>query len=269
MANAYFAALAGPSGSRFSAAPDTAGPWDPRMQHGGPPGALLVLLAEHVAATQTGRSDLTALRFAGEFVGPVPVGEVEVTTLVVRAARSGVLVALSLSSGGRSCLDARVWLVRDADTSIVAHPRSDTSVPTTTGRGLGWSFPWADTIEWRAESGSLVEAGPARMWARPRLRVLAGVPLTGLQHAVLVGDSASGVSSELDWAQWSFLNVDLDVHLARPVQGEWICIDAATQLGAHGSGLARSTLFDVYGPVGATAQTLVVAPRALSTRSVG
>jgi hypothetical protein len=265
MANAYFAAVAGLSGGRFSAAPDTAGPWDPRMQHGGPPGALLVLLA----AARTGRTDLTALRFAAEFVGPVPVGEVEVATRVVRAARSGVLVESSLSADERRCLEARVWLVRDADTSTVAHPRSDTPVPIPTGRGLGWSFPWADTIEWRAESGSLVEAGPARMWARPRMPVLDGVPLSGLQRAVLVGDSASGVSSELDWAEWSFLNVDLDVHLARAVLGEWICMDAATQLGPHGSGLARSTLVDVAGPVGATAQTLVVAPRALSTRSVG
>jgi hypothetical protein len=269
MANAYFARVAGPSEGRFSAAPDTAGPWDPRMQHGGPPAALLVLLAERAAAAQTGRGDLTALRFAGEFVGPVPVGEVEVATRIVRAARSGVLVELSLSADGRRCLEARVWLIRTADTSVVAHPRTDTSVPPTAERGLGWSFPWADTIEWRAESGSLVEAGPARMWTRPRMTVLDGVSLSGLQRAVLVGDSASGVSSELDWAQWSFLNVDLDVHLARAVQGDWVCIDAATQLGAEGSGLARSTLFDAVGPVGATAQTLVVAPRALSTRSVG
>jgi hypothetical protein len=269
MANAYFAAVAGPSGARFSAAPDTAGPWDPRMQHGGPPGALLVLLAERAAAADTGRSDLTALRFAGEFVGPVPVGEVEVATRIVRAARSGVLVALSLGTDERTCLEARVWLVRTADTSTIAHRPTDTPVPATPGTGLGWSFPWADSIEWRAESGSLVEPGPARMWARPRIPVLDGAPLTGLQHAVLVGDSASGVSSELDWDVWSFLNVDLDVHLARAVQGEWICIDAATQLGAQGSGLARSTLFDAAGPVGRTAQTLVVAPRALSTRSVG
>ena len=86
------------------------------------------------------------------------------------------------------------------------------------------------------------------MWARPRIAVLAGdEPLTGLQHAVLVGDSASGVSAELDWDVWTFLNVDLDVHLARPVQGSWLRMDATTQLGRHGSALARSTLSDAPG----------------------
>ena len=38
-------------------------------------------------------------------------------------------------------------------------------------------------------------------------------------------------------------------------------MDAATQLGAHGSALARSTLSDVYGVVGGGMQTLVLAPR--------
>ncbi len=85
--------------------------------------------------------------------------------------------------------------------------------------------------------------------------------MSGLQRAVLLGDSASGISPTLDWSQWSFLNIDLDVHLARPVLGDWLLMDAATQLGPNGSALARSTLADVHGPVGATAQTLVVAQR--------
>ena len=84
--------------------------------------------------------------------------------------------------------------------------------------------------------------------------------LSGLQLAALVGDSASGISSALDWSVWSFLNIDLDIHLARPVRGEWLFMDAATQLGERGGALARSTLSDQYGLLGSTLQTLVVAP---------
>ena len=69
------------------------------------------------------------------------------------------------------------------------------------------------------------------------------------------------MSAELDWDEWSFLNVDLDVHLARPLVGEWVLMDAATQLGDHGAALARSTLSDTRGVVGSTAATLVLAPR--------
>jgi hypothetical protein len=57
------------------------------------------------------------------------------------------------------------------------------------------------------------------------------------------------------------MNVDLDVHLARPVVGDWLLMDAATQLGPAGSALARSTLSDARGTVGSTAQTLLLAPR--------
>jgi hypothetical protein len=134
-----------------------------------------------------------------------------------------------------------------------------------TGAGIGGSFPYAASIEWRAERGSLDERGPGTAWARPRLPLVDGERLSGLQHAVLIGDTASGLSSEVDWSEWSFLNVDLDVHLARPVQGDWLRLDALTQLGGSGSALARSTLSDVAGPVGTTAQTLVLAPRTFST----
>ena len=44
-----------------------------------------------------------AVRVAVEFVGPVPVGEVEVTASVVRAARSAVLVAVTLLSAVERC----------------------------------------------------------------------------------------------------------------------------------------------------------------------
>jgi acyl-coenzyme A thioesterase PaaI-like protein len=259
MANAYFVPLGGSSQeARWHATEATIGPWDPGQQHGGPPSALLVRTAELVAAEQTGRTDLVALRCAAEFLGPVPAGEVEVTARVVRAARSAVLVALTLSGRDRACLEARVWLLRDADTSGVSQARTETPVPAT-GPGVGGSFPWAESVEWRGERGSFDEPGPGTAWARPRLPLVEGDTLTALQRAVLVGDAASGLSGELDWAQWSFVNVDLDVHLARPGEGEWIRMDAVTDLGAHGSALARSTLSDVAGPLGTTAQTLRLA----------
>ena len=92
------------------AAPACAGPWSSAMQHGGPPSALLVRQAE-LEAGRT-RDDLAAYRVAVEFLGPVPVGPVEVRARVVRTGRSVVLVESELGAGGRTCLQARTWLVR-------------------------------------------------------------------------------------------------------------------------------------------------------------
>jgi hypothetical protein len=189
------------------------------------------------------------------------VGELTASTRLLRAARSACLVEVVLSAGGRDCLNARVWLVTERDTAAIAHAPRRSVPPTGERPAFGLSFPYADSIDWHEVAGSASQPGPAAVWARPQLPLLAGEQLGGLQRVALVGDSASGVSAELDWAQWSFLNVDLDIHLARPFEGEWVHLDAATQLGDRGVGLARSTVSDVRGPVGCTAQTLIVAPR--------
>jgi acyl-Coa thioesterase superfamily protein/acyl-CoA thioesterase superfamily protein len=263
VANPYFS-LGDVSGdtARYESDASTGGPWSPELQHGGPPNALLVHAAEQAAAAHTGRSDLVALRTAAEFVGPVPVAQVEVLTSVVRAARSAVLVEASLRAHGRECLRARIWLVRSASIpDIAAPPVPAAAAPPDGLRRMPGSFPYAATIEWRSVFGGIDELGPSRMWTRPTVPVVDGHEATSLQRAALVGDSASGISGELDWGVWSFLNVDLDVHLARPMVGEWIEMDARTILSPTGSGMARSELSDLAGPLGATGQTLVVERR--------
>jgi hypothetical protein len=248
------------AGGNYVAGPRTGGPWAADLQHGGPPNALLARAAERVAGAETGRTDLLAVRLAAEFVGPVPVGVVRTEARIVRAARSAVLVEALLQAAGRDCLHVRVWLVGDRDTAGVA-PQLPAPVEPPTGLPpLNIRFPYGDSIEWRMVHGNIDEPGPGAVWARPRVELLEGQALSGLQRAALIGDSASGISSELDMSAWSFLNVDLDLHLSRPVIGDWLHMDAATAIGAHGSGLARSTLADVCGPVGSTQQTLVVAP---------
>jgi acyl-coenzyme A thioesterase PaaI-like protein len=259
--SAYFTILdEQPSGGRYSADPATGGPWAPGLQHGGPPSALLVRASER-AAEASQRSDLHAVRLAVEFVGPVPVAEVEVEARVVRSARTAVLVEATLSAADRTCLQGRVWLVRDLDTATISAPLAEPEAPPHGLPGIGAEFPYGSSIEWQAVSGSLHTPGPGLVWARPRRGLIDGEPLSGLQRVALVGDSASGISAELDWSAWSFVNVDLDVHLARPVEGDWVLIDARTTLGGHGSALARATISDLRGQVGATAQTLVLSPR--------
>lgn len=270
MASSYFLLTAGsatdPAGgtARYESLPSTAGPWSPELQHGGPPNALAVAVAEDALAAATGRSDLRAVRLAADFVGPVPVAELTAQPRVVRVARSAALVEVTLSAaapgGERPCLVSRIWFVRQADTSTVAPPLPAPADLPSTGRGIDAEFPYGRSLEWRFVTGGMAEPGPASVWVRATTPLLPGRVMSPLSRAVLVADSASGVSAELSWHEWSFVNVDLDVHLFRPIVGDWLLMSATTQLGAHGSALARSTLADPHGPVGAGLQTLVVAP---------
>ncbi|HKC29222.1 MAG TPA: thioesterase family protein [Jatrophihabitans sp.] len=249
-----------PSTGSYDAGPATVGPWDHRYQHGGPPTALAVLAAQRLLRHETERSDLVALRMAADFLGAVPVAEVTTSARVLRAGRSAALVEVRLAAAGRDCLLVRVWFVRAADTESVAQlPVTPPAIPDAPQR-LERSFGYGESLDWRFLSGRMSRPGPAAAWVRAHLPLVVGQETPGLAHVALIADSASGISSELDWAAWSFQNVDLDIHLVRPVEGEWILLDAVTQLGPRGSALARSTLSDTRGVVGAGLQTLVVAP---------
>jgi hypothetical protein len=261
VADSYFSCLAEDAATgRYAAGPATEGPWAPQLQHGGPPNALAVRAAERVVRAETGRDDLVALRLAADFVGPVPVAEVETRARVVRAARSAALAEVTVSAGGRDCLLGRVWFVRDADTAgVAAPPGLPVAVPDERST-LDFRFGYGASLDWRFVHGRMARPGPATAWVRPTLPLVDDYEWSGLARVALIADSASGISAELDWATWSFLNVDLDIHLARPVEGEWVLMDAASQLGAHGSALARSTLSDARGVVGSSLQTLILAP---------
>jgi len=243
----------------------TIGPWSPRSQHGGPPAALVVREAERLAAgVVSGPAD--ALRLSLDFLGPVSTDPVVVAGEVVRTGRSITLVDVTLSQGGRTALHGRVWVLRRAPqgttptvpaVAALDHPDPDSLSPSTV-----WDFPYARHLDWRAAGGSLVRPGPAQVWGRARVPLVPGECPTSLQRAVLVGDSGGGVSAELDWDQWSFVNVDLDLHLLRPMQDEWVLLDARTRLASTGTGLCATTIHDRAGACGTIAQTLLVSPRA-------
>jgi hypothetical protein len=46
-----------------------------------------------------------------------------------------------------------------------------------------------------------------------------------------VGDYSNGIATELPWSDWTFINADLTVSLARKPEGEWILSDAKCWVG--------------------------------------
>ncbi len=238
------------------------GPWSTTLMHGGPPSALLVRACEHAAAGAA--EGLVALRTSVDFLSGVPVGDVEVTARVVRAGRRITLTEAVLVAGDREVLHARTWHVRLADLPDLgadprpADPPADPLAHPPTMEA--WGFPYARAMEWRAVSGDPEGPGDAAVWSRTRIPVVAGEEPSGLQRAVLTADSGNGLSAALDWSRWSFVNIDLDVHLSRPLDGEWVLLDAASRYERTGTGLVRSRLSDVRGLVGRGAQTLVISP---------
>ncbi|MGH2726730.1 MAG: hypothetical protein ACRDKS_07110 [Actinomycetota bacterium] len=48
------------------------------------------------------------------------------------------------------------------------------------------------------------------------------------------------------------------MHLHRLPNGEWVCLESKSWVGSGGVGVARSTLYDLAGPIGGSAQELFV-----------
>ena len=108
-------------------------------------------------------------------------------------------------------------------------------------------------------AGGFDAPGPGIDWIRLSAPLVAGEPTSPLCRAVAAADFGNGVSSLLSRESgYTFLNADLTVYLHRDPVGEWICLDAQTELSALGIGLAESRLWDERGPFGRSLQSLLV-----------
>jgi hypothetical protein len=123
-------------------------------------------------------------------------------------------------------------------------------------------FGYAGAIEWRWARGGWEDPGPAVVWTRLREPIVEGAAPLPLQRVLAVADSGNGVSAVLDWGAHLFINPELSLHVLREPRGEWVCLDARTQIAAGGAGLATSVLSDRDGPVARGAQSLLIASRA-------
>jgi len=250
-------------GGRWLALPSTAGPWDASSQHGGPPSALLARAIEACEPQPTQR----LARLCVDLLRPVPIGELVVSTKVVRVGRRVTLIDAVVSAGGDPVARASGWRVERAGApGPPAHhhdyrlpPVGEELAPSDLG-GFG-TEGYLSAIEWRSGRGSLAELGPADVWARPRIELVAGETMSAFCRAVLVADSGSGVSSALDARSWLFINVDLTVVLFRDPIGEWILLGSRTTIEPNGSGMAETVLADQSGVAGRALQTLYVARR--------
>ena len=247
---------------RYRATPATIGPWSPGLQHAGPPAALLAHAMERLDPRPGARIG----RLSVEILGPVPVGEMRVRTAVERPGKRVQLLSARAEVNGREAMRAVAWqLQAEPGRSPAAGPREPAPPlpppqPQRFFPGLP-TFPYGEALEWRFTEGHFAASGPATVWTRCRLPIVAGEPLTGLTRLAAMVDSANGISWELPLGAFTFVPVDLNVVLRRSPEGEWVGMSATTTVEPDGLGLVQARLFDAGGTIGASLHTLFVAPR--------
>jgi hypothetical protein len=203
-----------------------------------------------------------------EILRPVPIGPVRVEAEVVRPGRSVQLIEASLFAGDVEAMKARAWRIRSGEIAIPDDVLTTPAPPPGPELGdqpeffaTGQSVGYHTAMEWRSVGGGFLEPGPATVWMRMNCRLVAGEEPTPLQRTLVIADVGNGISAVLDWRRYLFINVDLSVHLERPPEGEWVCVDAVTLPQPNGIGVAESVLFDQRGRIGRAAQALLIAER--------
>jgi hypothetical protein len=259
-------------GDRATPTELTRGPWDPNSQHAGPPSALLARALEQCEP----REGMRIGRVTVEILAPVPIEPVTVSARVARPGRSVEMLEASLEGPEGEVMRARGWRLAEADIAADweqeqpppgrEHAEALEFFPEIGGsrapraRGSGEKVGWHTAMEIVFARGRFLEPGPATVWMRPRVELAAGEAITPLQRAMLAADGGNGVSAPLDWSRFIFINTDLTVHLLRPPEGEWLCLDSVTHV--DGLGMTDTALWDERGRVGRAAQTLLVRARA-------
>ena len=241
----------------------TRGPWRPDAQHGGPPAALLLHLAEQVVEEGEFLAHVEV-----ELLRPVPLTPLEGTVERQTVSRRVHRAIAGLRAEGELVARANALLLTRTDLPSPqwkpdAAPSSSPPPETAEVQAPRWASGDQTTyhrnaVEHRFTSGTFREPGPAVDWQRLRFPVVEGVPTTGWQRVAASADFGSGITAvySLD-SGVGLINANLTIALARMPQGEWISIDAQTHLGDQGTGLAVTHLGDRSGSVGVATQSLL------------
>jgi hypothetical protein len=249
----------------FTATERTVGPWEPGVQHAGPPSALVTRAIEALPSSVAGSSQL--VRLTMEILSPIPTGDIAERAEVIRPGKSVELIEAELAAGSKVAMRARAWRIRSTPVALPdgVNGRQEAPPPIppkeTGFRETAWQGGYLGSVGFHFVDGHFQEPGPAAVWTRLKVALVAGEEPSPTQRLMAIADSGNGLSSLLDPSRWWFINTELTVHLHRRPAGEWIYIAAKSTLDSQGVGLAESELFDATGRVGRGAQALMVGPR--------
>jgi hypothetical protein len=240
--------------------------WDPEIQHGSPPLALMTKLIEELNENAAG-STMRIGRVSIDILGAIPVAPVRVRAWVERPGSrisllAAEMVATQPGRPDRAVARASAWLLATSDTADVA---TDRYPPLVEGEAdpvpHRWEAPtgYLEVISWRRQLA--LDSGSPVAWLSPLVPLVDSEAMTPTQCLTLVVDCANGVGAAIDPGLFVFMNTDTSVHLHRIPAGNDFALRARASIGPDGIGATTADIFDRQGFIGTCAQTLFVQRR--------
>jgi Thioesterase-like superfamily len=245
-------------GNRFVPTELARGPWDPNAQHGGPCAALLAqLIEQHEIGPPAHVARMTV-----ELLRPVPMQAIELRARTLRPGKKVQLVEASVLAGETEVVRATALRIRLADVAFADAP-DDRLIPGPSTKlrerfenvgGVNFGF----AMDMSVARGEIGVPGPAAVWFRLGVPVVAGEEPTPLMRVAAAADFGNGISGAATWDQHLFINPDLTIYLHRLPAGDWVGLDARTWPTHEGVGVADAALYDEGGRIGRSVQALLL-----------
>ncbi|SUA55639.1 thioesterase family protein [Oligella urethralis] len=238
------------------------GAWNAHEQHMAPASGVMSYELELFQP----RDDMIYGRLGFDILGLIPLKDFTITTRNIRPGKTIELIESSLSCEGKVAIVLRAWRVMKNDTSTVASvadepitPRNE-MVEWTALKGV-WAGGYIASISDHIRSNRERRPGCAQVWLSNDLAMVEGVATSSFVKLMGMVDTSNGVAvSQQSPFSHMFPNVDLQIHLYRLPQGQWLGLNTRQQYGAQGVGLTTSILYDEVGPFGHSEQILTVRP---------
>ncbi|MEJ1180660.1 MULTISPECIES: thioesterase family protein [unclassified Pseudarthrobacter] len=253
--NFYYQAL---GGGRFRSTIHAQGAWNEHEQHMAPASGLMADSLER----HHPREDMRMARLSYEILGLIPGGEFHIETTTLRPGRTIELLQAELIANGRVAIRATAWRLVTSDTSAVAAVEDSTIATPDECKPYDGASVWPGgyirSLEMRVAEGHRPGAGT--VWLRTAHPLTDAADTGDLARLMGMVDTANGIAARVPPGKdsYAFPNLDLQIHMYRRPQGEWLGLENAVSFGTDGIGLTSTVLHDISGPFGRAEQILTL-----------
>jgi hypothetical protein len=245
-------------GGRFRSTIHAQGAWNEHEQHMAPASGLMADCLER----HEPRADMRMARLSYEILGLIPGGGFHIETTTLRPGRTIELLQAELVADGRVAIRATAWRMITSDTAAVAAVE-DNAIPAPDeckpfdGAAV-WPGGYIRSLEMRVAEGHRPGAGI--VWLRTAHPLTDKADSGDLARLVGLVDTANGIAARVPPGKdsYAFPNLDLQIHMYRRAEGEWLGLDNAVSFGTDGIGLTSTVLHDLQGPFGRAEQILTL-----------
>jgi len=254
-------------GDRFIPTGLTRTGWNDHTQHGGPPTALLMRTIEALPTLVP----MQVVRFTIDLLRPIPLAPLTTRSRITREGKNVQWSEATLHFDDNEVARLQVLRIRQGDVAL-PDLAGDFEPPATMAAlapgewGADWGADESDdtlrfhrhAIEVLSPTNAFLTAGPGVAFARLLVPVVDDEASSPIVRLACLADLANGVSSQLDFDSFLFINADITVGLHRLTDSEWVGFDGVSHPSTHGYGLADTLIFDEDGPFGRILQAQLV-----------